>query len=751
MGWCLGCGKAVEEDMGEFCSNCVESSLVPPVEENEEAEETSSHVEAAEPLVEEAELLVEAAEPLVEEVEETSSLGEEVESLSDEVLTESEHIEDTRELLIENTAQRDIKEIFFNAVKDFDEEQINKMISNGDVKITDPRIMYESLKVGGGRAYKFFSESITPELIDLMLVEAAKDNNPKAVMVFISEGGNINAGDIYGNTALHEACKDGQLEMTAFLIEKGADVNGRNKKDWTPLHRAANYGHLDIARYLIKKDANLNNRESEGMIPLVFALQRGYLDVAALMIEKGADVNCIDKNGNIALLFSLKRGYVGIAEKLLLHGADPGARDESDTALIYSMKNEYLDIAKFLIEKGADPNMADKSGETPLLYALKSEYFDIAALLLERGANVNCKDIEGRTPLHFAAKWKETGLVKTLLEKGANSAAQDIYGYMPIHEGDSKEINALLKKKMLPAKIMISLRVFALTAIFGSIVMPYMFAVLFGIFNFMVAAVFTAWPTKTSYRLYILEIFTGTLVVMNVVGLRLEGGNAPWHFLVFPLVLFLIINFGTRPVLKYFVGEDNVGGKSFGGFFKKYLADGISFSPLTLLRGQNVLIMIILMLFAVSLDFEYLSKNDEYLLGSIMKMMPQKVRAVYVEETTAYIPPPVEIDYTVTASGNRHMDQAIAHYLKKNFRESLNSLSQAERDPALAERARELRMDIARFRRLWDFANLPAEKRDPRRRSPIEHMIRYDKNISDGKLEAEIRRLELMMKAEEAK
>ncbi len=706
---CKGCGRPVgEEEL--YCLEC------------ENKDKTEDDVLQEKDVEESREEIEKAEEEPTEEVEEPTS-----------------------QLFVESAVymKEDKKEKFLSAIKEWNVEEISRIVSSGEVDTSDPGLMYEALKRGGGKAYRFFSESVTPDLMGLMMVEAVLDNNLKAAKVFLSEGADVNIKNRMGWTALHEASKEGSLEIAKFLIEKGADVNMTNEKGLSALHRASNYGHLDIVQLLIENDADVNCKDTEDMTPLVFAQDRGYLDVARLLIEKGADVNCMNRQGKVPLLFeALQKDYVENARLMIEKGAEPNTGDEKEPVLLFALKKGYLEIVQLLIGRGANPNAKDENGITPLILAFKKGLLDIARLFIEKGADVNVKDENGMTPLHFAANLKDKALVELIVKRGANVVAWDSEGFLPLHESGDKKISSFLRRKMFPAKIMYSIRILFVVILLSSVVLPFMSALAVAASAFFVSLLFTAWPSRSAYRLYFLELMAIYFLIMNLTGVRFEGLESPWHYMVVPLALFLVFNFAIRPAILFFIpGEDSVSERSVGSFFKQYITEGVSFSPITLLRKKNILVVFVIVLAAIFSDFEYLRKNDQYLLASIVRAMAQWERRPAPSKRTPYVMTPLPTVEELYVSGNKDFDLAIKQYLAKNFDAAIRSLDRAAKDPSLSEKANEVKLEIQRFRRLWERAQQPAHEQQAlgrRREAIINRMIQYDRNISGGRLGSEI-------------
>lgn len=114
----------------------------------------------------------------------------------------------------------------------------------------------------------------------------------------IDSGCNVNAADIYNNTALHYAVVRDSLAVKA-LIDAGANVNVFNGEGLSPLHIAA-MKDLGSARVLLNNGAKVNAKSTQkytardgkyfysGSTPLDMAIGYEWLDMAKLLIKYGA-------------------------------------------------------------------------------------------------------------------------------------------------------------------------------------------------------------------------------------------------------------------------------------------------------------------------------------------------------------------------------------------------------------------------------------------------------------------------------
>jgi len=101
-----------------------------------------------------------------------------------------------------------------------------------------------------------FSNAQSQEL-DKKLIEACKIGDVGAVTTRIKEGANVNAKDVFGESALICALQSGNTKSADFLLTKGADVNAVSIFGYSPLIYSASNGYADIVRVLIENGAQI--------------------------------------------------------------------------------------------------------------------------------------------------------------------------------------------------------------------------------------------------------------------------------------------------------------------------------------------------------------------------------------------------------------------------------------------------------------------------------------------------------------
>lgn len=593
---------------------------------------------------------------------------------------------------------------------------------------------------------------VTPAPSDAPLkdiCDAVKKGNFKAVKQFLAEGANVNLKADKGWTPLHEAAKDGNLEMVRLLIDKGAEINITNERGWTSLHRAANYGHLGVIELLFKKGADLNVRDNDGFSPLAYALRNKNLGIASFLIENGINPNSpVDEKNRPALVYALKNGMWGIAELLIGRGADPNSKDGNEPVLIFVMKNDRYDLAQKLVENGADPGSYD-ANESALILAFRTGHAGFAKLLIQKGADINCRDSKKMTPLHYAAAKGDVELVKLIVSRKANLLAPDVEGNLPLHKSTSIEVSSILRKKMFPHKIVYSFNVFIMVFLLTSVTIPLVISYIFSGFLLLVTLTVGDWPKKTALRLYLLETFAVYLLLTNIAGVRAESFDYPWVFLVIPVVFFILLNLVFRPAFLFAGAVMKDGSRpGFNEFMKEYLLSKISYSPLTLLRTLNVIVIAAIFTLSVIYNYDHLKKSDNYLFSYLIKALPERGHTISVAVTSSKKTAKAEnkIEYK-SVDPKKELETALQQYLNKDFDNALINLEKASQSDVTEVRANEMKFNLIRYIKISERLNKPGISAG-HKIALTTHLIKADHVISGGQFEAQLKESIKGLKAE---
>lgn len=168
------------------------------------------------------------------------------------------------------------------------------------------------------------------------LMQAASKGDLTSLHKLIAAGVEIDARDVFGNTALMYAVSAGHHEAASLLLRQGAGIT---------LTKPNGMSILDIAA----------SREHERLYPLLmtarfFAAARlGEFEMLTALLEEGVDVNSYSPQGWTALMMAAVNGHLDAARVLLNYGADLGIQDERGwTAAKLAAHKGHLDVARFL-------------------------------------------------------------------------------------------------------------------------------------------------------------------------------------------------------------------------------------------------------------------------------------------------------------------------------------------------------------------------------------------------------------------
>lgn len=235
-------------------------------------------------------------------------------------------------------------------------------------------------------------------------VDAARTGDWADVQRLLDEGGDLDAPQPDGATALHWAAYWDDVDAARLLIDRGANLDARNDYGVTPLALSCDNGSGEMTRVLLDAGAAPDLARETGETPLMTCARTGNAAAVTALLEAGANPDATDHwNGQTALMWAAGEGHTEVARALVAHGADVRARSEGGyTALLVAARVDAPELARLLIAAGADVNAASSDGLTPLVVATVRGHSAAAIGLLEQGADPN-HDATGYTPLHWAA------------------------------------------------------------------------------------------------------------------------------------------------------------------------------------------------------------------------------------------------------------------------------------------------------------------------------------------------------------
>ena len=132
----------------------------------------------------------------------------------------------------------------------------------------------------------------------------------------VTQGGDVNATDLIGDTPLHIACFYHRQDAAELLLASGANVNAKDMHGFTPLHAAVMSGSPELITLLISKGANVNALANDGLTPLHVAAAIGAYHLITILLAHGADISLRDQSGRTAQAYALKNGHDQSAELL---------------------------------------------------------------------------------------------------------------------------------------------------------------------------------------------------------------------------------------------------------------------------------------------------------------------------------------------------------------------------------------------------------------------------------------------------
>lgn len=284
----------------------------------------------------------------------------------------------------------------------------------------------------------------TPRPSDAEVVSAACGRHTGALLELLVRGGNPNACDCNGTSALmFAACQD-DVTSLSLLLKAGANLVAVDDAGEDALSYAVHKGALNTARNLLAFGASPDFPAAT--LAVGTPSTRTRLTSAAfgaapeamtrLLLESGADPRAAAPDGRTALHASAAACKGGLVSMLIAGGADPNARNakgESPLGIALSRPGDKAEQCEettlALLNAGADPNqVCGGTLQFPLTAALGGHLWAAAEQMLSCGAEIDAADTEGTMALMTLAGTGNRVAVAFLLEHGADPTRLDRRG-----------------------------------------------------------------------------------------------------------------------------------------------------------------------------------------------------------------------------------------------------------------------------------------------------------------------------------
>lgn len=252
----------------------------------------------------------------------------------------------------ENESQRSVtghaEKHLIQAVLDRDAARVQSLLSAG--VNPDAKEKGETAHLGRNTALNFATSDDSIDIV-LLLLEHGADVNARGYLgrtplfqarslpstgLLLNAGAEVDARDDLGQTPLMQV----NYEVARLLIEHGGNVNATDREGFTALSISAEFGEATKIRLLLSNGADVHLSARNGWTAIIAAAARTDSEVVEILLEHGAGPNDKMADGFTALMRAVALNSLASARLLLKHGANPNARmKDGRTALSLALSS----------------------------------------------------------------------------------------------------------------------------------------------------------------------------------------------------------------------------------------------------------------------------------------------------------------------------------------------------------------------------------------------------------------------------
>lgn len=121
--------------------------------------------------------------------------------------------------------------------------------------------------------------------------EAVKENNVAKVQELVGRGVSVDEVGSRNKRAIHYAAENGHREMVNFLILSKADINVVDRDEGTPLHYVTRNNNITMAEQLLDAGAKIDAVSEYHTTALQMAAAKNHYNMVNFLMARGADTS----------------------------------------------------------------------------------------------------------------------------------------------------------------------------------------------------------------------------------------------------------------------------------------------------------------------------------------------------------------------------------------------------------------------------------------------------------------------------